>query len=115
MVIVVSQVVAWKADFPRRNYAFGITVSPLIKPIKSAFKRSFSVMNKPCGAPLYTMYVAWGNKAAVLLPALTGTVLSSSPWIIKVGTVIFGTSPLKSVSENDRTHSVVALAELIRQ
>ena len=68
-----------------------------------------SVANRPCGAPSYSTSVAFAMPAAAARPAASiGTVLSSVPWMIKVGTLNAARSRRKSVVANDLAHSSVA-------
>jgi hypothetical protein len=64
--------------------------------------RRLRVANRPCGAPSYSTGVPCLMAfAAARLDASIGTVLSSVPWMMSVGTLNEARSPRKSVLENE--------------
>src|SRR5439155_10418411 len=76
-------------------------LTPWQKASRSALTWSFCVVHMPCDAPLYTWSVAFLMIfAASSAESAIGTIWSSSPCRIRVGTSNFLRSSVRSVSEN---------------
>src|SRR5262249_32555547 len=84
---------------------------PLMNAIRSRLTMSGSVWQTPCGLPGYTLNVACLTSFAERGPeSANGTIWSSSPCRISVGTSIAFRSSVKSVSENALMQSYCAFA-----
>src|SRR5262249_10885196 len=77
---------------------------------RSPWNRSFIVKVSPCGAPSYTF--SWAPLMIFtdfIADTPIGTIWSSSPWMINVGTSIASRSIVVSVSENALMQSYAPL------